>query len=316
MNLNTLQNHYLDLMLDFLTGRIFKDPSNISFLKRSVQPSEDFFIGVARENGFDFPKTAYTMIGVKRMKNIRALIEKIITDDIEGDFIETGVWKGGACIFMRAILAAYDITNRNVWLADSFQGLPKADLLKYPADEWADFSSIDDLKIDQEQVKSHFDQLRLLDDQVKFLKGWFKDTLHKAPIQNLALIRLDGDMYESTMDSLQALYPKLSNGGYVIVDDYNLPPCRNAIHDFFQINHIDPNLIPIDNWSVYWQKIDPSVSVTQKKINHSNTISDTLLASYMALNKNTIQKLEDAMANLGKRNEVMYKKINSLTRHT
>jgi O-methyltransferase len=86
-----------------------------------------------------------------------------------------------------------------------------------------------ELAVSLEQVKANFDRYGLLDDQVRFLKGWFRDTLPVAPIERLAVLRLDGDMYESPMDTLVNLYPKLSEGGYVIVDDYGaIPACRQA----------------------------------------------------------------------------------------
>ena len=73
-------------------------------------------------------------------------------------------------------------------------------------------------------------------------------------MQELALIRLDGDLYESTMDALTNLYHRLSPGGFVIVDDYIVPPCAKAIHEFRASRRIDDALVPIDAQSVYWRK--------------------------------------------------------------
>ena len=87
-----------------------------------------------RHMGYDWPPFAETMIGIMRLNNIQNLIESIIKLNIPGDFIETGAWRGGATIFMRAVLKAYNITDRIVWVADSFQGLPKPDGEKYPSD--------------------------------------------------------------------------------------------------------------------------------------------------------------------------------------
>jgi len=79
----------------------------------------------------------------------------------------------------------------------------------------------------------NFRKYDLLDRQVRFLKGWFSETLPGCPIERLAVLRLDGDMYESTMDALKHFYPKLSAGGYLIVDDYGAAPaCKTAIHEF------------------------------------------------------------------------------------
>jgi O-methyltransferase len=165
------------------------------------------------------------------------------------------VWRGGAAIFMRAMLAAHGVTDRKVWLADSFAGMPAPRVDEYPADaEMPDHSGISALSVSVDQVKTNFARYGLLDNQVRFLVGWFKETLPSAPIERLALVRLDGDLYESTMDSIAALYPKLSVGGYLIVDDYkSWPTCRRAIDDY-RANSITEPIQEIDWTGVYWRR--------------------------------------------------------------
>lgn len=103
-------------------------------------------------------------------------------------------------------------------------------------------------------VRSHFARLGLLDDQVVFLKGFFHETLPCAPVEQLALLRLDGDMYASTMDPLVHLYPKLAAGGYCIVDDYHsFEECRLAIDEYRALHAITAPLVQIDAHSVYWR---------------------------------------------------------------
>lgn len=213
------------------------------------------FSVISRDQGLDWPSLAHSMIGNQRLMNIQRLAKIVLTEKIEGDFIETGVWRGGACIFMRAILKAYDDTVRTVWVADSFEGLPVPST-EYPDDiAGPEFHTFKELAVSIEQVKSNFAKYDLLDNQVKFLKGWFKDTLPVAPIQKLALLRLDGDMYESTMDSLTSLYPKLSNGGFVIIDDYGvLPVCKKAVLDFRTKVGSTEIIHPIDASGVFWRK--------------------------------------------------------------
>src|SRR5207244_9250758 len=105
------------------------------------------------------------------------------------------------------------------------------------------------------QVKANFDRYGLLDHQVRFLKGWFRDTLPGAPIEKLAVLRLDGDMYESTMDALTNLYPKLAVGGYLIVDDDGYAPaCRQAVQDYRQAHGIKEKILEIDWTGVYWHR--------------------------------------------------------------
>lgn len=108
-----------------------------------------------------------------------------------------------------------------------------------------------------DEVRERFDRYGLLDDQVQFLRGWFRDTLPSAPIERLALLRLDGDFYDSTYDALDALYPRLSDGGYVVVDDYNAySECRQAVHDYLDGIGVAVDMKAIDDEAVYWQKHD------------------------------------------------------------
>lgn len=205
--------------------------------------------------GKDWPVHADTMIGIKRLENLEFCINEILKDNIPGDLIETGVWRGGAVIFMKAMLTSHHVHDRVVWVADSFEGLPKPNAEKYAADKGDRHYQSTELAISLETVKNNFKKYDLLDDHVKFLKGWFKDTLPTAPIEKLSLIRLDGDMYESTMDGLVNLYPKLSKGGFVIVDDWGaVKGCQQAVIDYREKNNIKETIIPIDWAGVYWRK--------------------------------------------------------------
>jgi O-methyltransferase len=208
-----------------------------------------------RKIGRDWPMHAETMVGVERLNNIEKLLTDIIEHSIEGDCIETGVWRGGATIFMAAIIKAYEQTNRNVWVADSFEGLPKPNAEKYPHDKGDVHHTKTRLAISKEDVEQNFRNYNLLGDNIKFLKGWFKDTLPNAPIEKLALVRLDGDMYESTMDGLVNLYPKLQSGGYIIIDDWGaVPACKKAVLDYREQYGITEDIILIDWGGVYWKK--------------------------------------------------------------
>ncbi|WP_246600149.1 TylF/MycF family methyltransferase [Skermania piniformis] len=209
-----------------------------------------------RIEGRDWPALSHTMIGLKRMDNLQYCVEDVLANGVPGDFIETGVWRGGACVFMRGILEAYGVTDRTVWVADSFEGLPAPDPAKYPADDGDILHTYDALAVTMETVKETFRRYNLLDTQVKMLPGWFKDTLPSAPIEKLAIVRLDGDMYESTMNGLQHLYPKLSVGGYLIVDDYALPACRQAVHDYRDRYGIVDPIEVIDFYGAFWKKVD------------------------------------------------------------
>jgi len=227
-------------------------------LARRVPFQEDL-----RREGRDWPAHAHTMIGYKRLDNIQSCIEQVLRDDIPGDLVETGVWRGGATIFMRAILKAYGVTDRTVWAADSFAGLPSPNPERYPDDAGDTLHTYKVLAVSLEEVRGNFERYGLLDDQVRFLRGWFRDTLPGAPIEKLAVMRLDGDMYESTMDALVNLYPKLSPGGYVIIDDFALPGCRKAVQDFREQSGIAEEIQMIDWTGAFWRR---SVAVRESTL--------------------------------------------------
>jgi O-methyltransferase len=211
--------------------------------------------GQARVEGRDWPQDAETMVGLLRLDNIQNLIENVIQSKIPGDLIETGVWRGGSTILMRAVLKIYGDTTRNVWVADSFEGLPKPNAQMYAADAEDKLWRESFLAVPLETVKNNFRKYNLLDNQVKFIKGFFSATLPNAPIEKLSLLRLDGDMYESTIVALESLYPKLSVGGYVIVDDYNaVPGCKSATEDYRAAHSIRSEMVKIDWTGMYWQK--------------------------------------------------------------
>lgn len=221
-----------------------------------VLVEQTFYDKNRRQLGRDWPGMAHTMIGIRRLDNIQHCIECALNHGIPGDVIETGVWRGGATIFMRGVLKAHGVTDRFVWVADSFEGLPRPNLEKYPADANSGYHLLLNLAISIDEVRANFERYGLLDNQVQFLKGWFKDTLPSAPFSSFAVIRLDGDMYESTMDALVNLYPRLSRGGYIILDDYGLRDglCKQAVTDYRTQHEIVDEITDIDGWGAYWRK--------------------------------------------------------------
>jgi O-methyltransferase len=190
------------------------------------------------------------------MENIQHCVQAVIDDDVPGDLIEAGVWRGGACIFMKANLLARGDADRIVWVADSFEGLPAPNASLYPADTGDDLHTRSGLSVGADQVRHNFERYGVLDDRVKFLVGWFKETLPAAPIGALSLMRLDGDMYESTWQAIEALYPKLSPGGFCVVDDFGSHQAQAglAVHDYRKANGIDEEIVDIDGFGAYWRK--------------------------------------------------------------
>jgi O-methyltransferase len=277
--LEPLARRYLDLLCRCLTREAFLDQEwwdvrlddeRLAGLAHGDATGRDALVGLlapngwrlvrrgdpdARAEGRDWPPTAETMIGTARLDNVLECCVAAVRDAIPGDFIETGVWRGGATILMRGVLEAMGDTQRRVWVADSFEGLPVPDAERYPADAGLDWSGVDVLKVDADAVRANFARYGLLDDRVRLLEGWFSDTLPDAPIDALSVLRLDGDLYESTMDALEHLEPRVSPGGFVIVDDHGgWEPCRAAVADYRGRHGITAPIHEVDWTGAWWRK--------------------------------------------------------------
>jgi hypothetical protein len=259
---------YLDLLKRCLTNTIYRDtPISPPWL-----PAAPFDLQ-ARVAGLDCPSQAHTMVGFARLDNLRELTESVLRDEVPGDFLEAGVGRGGAMIFLRGVLKAYGVTDRSVWLADSFQGFPEppADARYQLADVYPELAgeqheerrqAAQEMKTlflkggSVDEVRENFRRYELLDEQVRLLPGWLAETLPTAPVRQLAILRVDNDLYDSTYATLEHLYAKVSPGGYVIVDDYHfLEECRLAVHDYLKAaGEPDPELVTIDQCGVYWRK--------------------------------------------------------------
>ena len=206
-----------------------------------------------RHEGRDWPIFAQTMVGRDRLDSLHRCVEQVIADGIEGDVIETGVWRGGCSILMRGVLEAYGVRDKRVYVADSFAGLPAPDE-RYPEDAEGAFHTSRLLQVSLEQVQDNFRRYGLLDDQVQFLRGWFRDTLPTVADRTWSVVRLDGDMYESTIDGLNNLYPRLAVGGYLIADDYSIDACKAAIEDYRREHGITEPIQRVDWTGVYWRR--------------------------------------------------------------
>lgn len=237
-----------------LRRRIWGEVSKLLERKDIVAFRKRPFQAWIREEGRDWPTRAETMIGLRRLDNVQECVETVIADGVPGDVLEAGVWRGGAGILMRAVLAVHGDTERTVWMADSFQGLPKP-RAEHPADAQDEHWTQPFLAVSADQVKANFAKYGMLDDRVRFLEGWFADTLPTAPVDQLAVLRVDGDMYGSTMDVLDALYDKVSVGGFVIIDDYGeIPQCRAAVEDFRAAHKVIEPIQRIDGTGVFWRR--------------------------------------------------------------
>jgi O-methyltransferase len=226
---------------------------------RLVRPSRS---GQKRRLGRDTPPHGESMIGAARLDNVQELVTRVIAEQVPGDLVETGVWRGGSVILMRAVMAAYGASDRTIWAFDSFEGLPEPDVERYPMDVSLQLEAGTKkglmkgmLSVTADQVRRNIERYGLLDEHIRIVEGWFCDTLPVAPIEQIAVLRLDGDLYQSTMDGLVNLEPKVVPGGFVIVDDYgSIDACRQAVTDYREEQDITAEIQRIDWTGVWWQK--------------------------------------------------------------
>jgi hypothetical protein len=203
---------------------------------------------------FENGQFVYTLIGKEGLDNIEKLLHSVKDEQIDGDFVETGIWSGGACIFARTVMNQLGIKAK-VYACDSFNGLPKPNLEVYPQDDGDEHYKSEYLKVSKKDVSNNFEKFGILDN-VEFVEGWFKDTMPilSKKLKNISILRLDGDMYESTIQVLEALYKKVSIGGYIIIDDYGHVNCIKAVDYFRQINNIIEPMIKVNPEIYYWRK--------------------------------------------------------------
>jgi O-methyltransferase len=252
-------NHEMGMRLSYVLNCMeSSQPSLLQHVKNIAESEPEKFQSLMedangqqnyRERIYGFPAT---MIGKARLDNIEMCVRVIVSEGIAGDLMETGVWRGGATIFMRGMLKILGNNDKNVWVVDSFQGLPEPELEQ---DEGINYHLDPMLSVDLETVKRNFEYFDLLDDRVQFLQGWFADTMATAPVEKLSLLRLDGDLYKSTMDVLEPIYDKVEPGGFIIIDDYGaIPACKQAVHDFRESRGITEPIETIDWTGRYWRK--------------------------------------------------------------
>ena len=235
-----LREAYLDLLKRSLMGWPY---SSLGYKTTEVE----------RLEGKDWPDHAMTLLSLTRLNNIHTCIESVLRDNIPGDLMECGVWRGGACILMLGVLHAWGIKDRAVHLVDSFAGVPEPTV---ESDKNETFHNYGYLAVGRPKVHKNIERYGLYSKQVRFLEGWFNQTLPEYKNDRpLAVLRIDADLYESTVDCLHYLYPQLSIGGYVIIDDYvNFPHVRKAVDEYRAQNNIKAEVIGVDWSAVYWRK--------------------------------------------------------------
>ena len=190
-----------------------------------------------------------TLLSKGQLDLVEQSVLEVERRGVPGDFIEAGIWRGGVVILLRALIQAYGIAGRKVFGADSFEGIPKnVRALNDPVDLWSDR-----WVAPLEEVRRNIERFGLLDDLIAFIPGYFSDTLKSLARERFALIRLDSDSYDSVETSLDYLYPLVSRGGIVIIDDWHLPGCRMAVLNYREQYRIADEVVEHEA-NAYWIK--------------------------------------------------------------
>jgi O-methyltransferase len=207
-----------------------------------------------------FQPHAYSMISKERMRDVRRTCETVIADGVPGAFVETGICRGGALMMMQGVLVDTDPYSdaypephwrdlRPVFGFDSFNGVPRPYMEQ---DAGLNLFTFPELAVTKAQVEKNFRNLDLWGDNVHLVEGWFKDTLAVTETGPIAVLRLDGDLYSSTLEALEALYPRLSPGGFILIDDAgDIPQCAQAV-DEYRAAHAITEEIQHSDWSGWW----------------------------------------------------------------
>jgi len=200
-----------------------------------------------RMAGADWPPFGHTMVGHRRLQNIRNAIEYVIAMGVDGDFAELGVWRGGSCIYAKMVLNAYNAIDRRVLLFDAF-----APIRSYGSAYsylWASLA----------QVRHNFQKYGVLDDSVRFYEGLFKDTLPTFRRRNhrkIAVLRVDGNFYDSHADAFYHMYRFVPIGGIIIFDDYlHAPAVQRFWNDLVHDYKLSERIVPIDKHGAWFRKL-------------------------------------------------------------
>lgn len=207
-----------------------------------------------------FSAKAYTLTSVERMYALYKAIEYIVNANIQGDIVETGVWKGGSMMLTALALQKFGDTKRKIYLYDTYEGMTRPsekDIMianKYPAQKkWDDIQKNKDYKdiwfcrAPLEEVKKNLKTTNYPEDRFIFVKGDVEETIPKVMPEHIAILRLDTDWYASTKHALKHLFPRLVPGGVLIIDDYgHWQGAKEAVDEYFKRQQTTPFFIRVD----------------------------------------------------------------------
>lgn len=197
----------------------------------------------------------YASLGRTRLDHLERCLDVIRAESVPGDLVECNTGRGGSAIFLRGYLAAHELPERTVWISDEFRATPA------PAREAARVDeSMTDLQGDLNLVRDAFERFDLLDGRVRFLQGSIGATLPGAALENVALLRLGAGIGADADAALEDVYPKLSLGGFVVVDDNTDPACARAVTTFRERHGISAPVEAVDWSAIAWRKTEHSAA--------------------------------------------------------
>jgi hypothetical protein len=199
----------------------------------------------------------FTMTSVERMYALWQSVRHVVETDVRGDVVECGVWRGGSSLIAARALMSLGETARTVWLYDTFEGMsapterdvsatgeeivPQWDSLRHDrANPLLCYADLDD-------VKATMSRSEYPGERIRYVEGKVEETIPADAPETIAVLRLDTDWYESTRHELEHLYPRLSPGGILVLDDYGAwQGARQAVDEYFADHPAPPLLQRID----------------------------------------------------------------------
>ena len=200
----------------------------------------------------------YTMTSIERLFSLTNAVKYIVQNDVPGDIVECGVWKGGSMMAVAKTLTKLGDRSRNLYLFDTFSGMTE------PSDKDFDFrgneaaeilrnsNKEDDISFwccaQLNSVREAMYSTGYEQEKIHFIKGMVEETIPKYAPNNISILRLDTDWYESTKHELIHLFPRLSKNGVIIIDDYGYwKGAKLAVDEYFSQNKIPIFLCRIDD---------------------------------------------------------------------
>lgn len=209
----------------------------------------------------------FTMVSYEGLCTLGDQVRFCEETNIPGDLVELGTWKGGCLAMMAQANLKWGKSRRTLRGFDSFQGLPRPRLDKDYGADIQEFFKVSEGQSDGALIPINALEadisapLRILEEvgypkeNVKFHAGWFQETVPKVNIEKIAVLRLDGDFYDSYAVPLEYLYDRVTLGGFIVIDDWVLRGCREAVADFFAKRQLAPYLSHVDGSVRYFRKL-------------------------------------------------------------